>query len=116
MGHGAGEFRCGDHGHGLGVGEDMGQLALAIENIDRDEDHAQLDAGEIQVDHFEAVGEVDAKAVAGLQPALGEQLSQAIAARVDVAEGVCSALEFERGVVAARRRRTDRKVEGDSKD
>ena len=100
-GRGAGELGCGDHGHGLGVAEDVRQLALAVQDIDRNEDHAQLEAGEIQIDHLEAVGQVNAEPVAGFQPALREQLRQAIAARVDIAERVGLALEFKRDVVAA---------------
>jgi hypothetical protein len=80
----------------------MGQLSLAVENVDRDEDHAEFDAGEIQVDHFEAVGEVDAQAVAGFQSTVSEQLGLAIAARVDVAEGIGDALEFESGGFSTR--------------
>ena len=91
-GRGAGELSCGDHGHGFGVGEDVVQLALAIEDVDGNEDHAQLDAGQIQIDHLDAVGQINTEAVAGLQAALCEQLSQAIAAGVDVAEGVAERL------------------------
>ena len=76
------------------------QLALAIQNVDRDENHAQLHGGQIEVDHLDAVGQVNAKAVAGLEAASGEQLRQAIAARVHVAEGVRDALKFERRFVA----------------
>jgi hypothetical protein len=78
----------------------MRQFALAIQDVDRDEDDAELDAGQIQIDHFEAIREVNTQPVAGFEPAACEQLGQAIAAGVDVAEGVTCALEFERGVVA----------------
>ena len=46
--------------------QDVRDLAVAIEDVDGDEDDAELDAGEIEVDHLDAVGEVDAEAVAGL--------------------------------------------------
>ncbi len=79
----------------------MCDLAVAIEDVDGDEDDAELDAGEVEVDHLDRVGEVDAKAVAGVEAALGEQLGEAITAGVDVAEGIGGALIFERGGVAA---------------
>ena len=100
-GSGAGEVSCGDDGYGLRVGENVGQLALAIEDVDGNEDQAQLDAGEIQVDHLEAIGEVNAQAIARFKLAPGQQLSQAIAAGVDIAEGVGGSLEFKRGLAAA---------------
>src|SRR5580700_8167187 len=78
----------------------MGQFALAIEDVDRDEDDAELDASQIQVDNFEAISEIDAEAIARLEPALGEQLGQPIAARVDVAKGIGDALKFEGGMIA----------------
>src|ERR1700733_9327259 len=79
----------------------MGQLALAIKDVDGNEDHAQLDAGEIQVEHLQAVSKIDAKAVAGLQPAPGKQQGQAIAARVEIAEGISGAFKFESGLAFA---------------
>ena len=88
IGAGLGNSVVGDHGHGFGVSQDVGQFALAIEDVDWNEDHAELDASQIQVNHLDAVGEVDAEAIAGLKPALGQQLGQPIAACVDVAEGV----------------------------
>src|SRR5580704_15013653 len=100
-GHGAGKLSCGDHSRRLGIAEDMRQLALAIEDVDGNEDHAQLEAGEIQVDHLEAIGEVNAQAIARFKLAPGQQLSQAIAAGVDIAESVGGSLEFERGLAAA---------------
>lgn len=97
---GAREGRGGDHGRGLGVRKDVHELALAIQDVDRDEDHAKLDAGEIEVDHFEAIRKVDAKAITCFEAAKRKQLGQAIAAGVDVAEGICGALEFEGDVIA----------------
>ena len=60
----------GDHRLRLRIAEDVRDLALAIQNIDGDEDHAQLHAGEIEVDHLQAVGQIDAQPVAGFQAAL----------------------------------------------
>ena len=79
----------------------MRDLALAIENIDRDEDHAQLHAGEIEIDHLQAVGEIDAQAVAGLEAALAQQRRHPVAAVVDIAERVGASLVFEGDAVAA---------------
>ena len=78
----------------------MRELALAVEDVDGDEDYSELDAGQIQVDHFEAIREVDAQAVACFEATVSQQPSQAIAPGVDVAEGVACALKFERGLIA----------------
>ena len=110
MGAGLANVGCGDHGRGLSVGENMGQFALAVQDVDRNEDHAQLDAGEIHIDHLHAVGKINAKPVAQLQPALSEQQSQAITARVDLAESVGCAFEFESGLVPASGERKIKKV------
>ena len=90
-------YDCG----GVGIGEDVGNLSVAVEDIDGNENDPELDAGEEKIDHLDAIGQVYAKAVAGMEAALGEQLSQAIAATVDVAEGVGGALIFKCGGVAA---------------
>src|SRR5207344_2711765 len=80
----------------------VGHLAIAVENVDRDEDHAQLDAGQVEIDHLHAVGQVAAEPVAGLQAVSQEQVRQAIAAHVEFAEGERGAREFQRlGVAAA---------------
>ena len=57
---GSRHFLCGDHRLWLRIGEDVENLALAVEDVDGHKDHAELDAGEIDVDQFEAVGEIDA--------------------------------------------------------
>ena len=72
---------------GLGVGQDMRDLAVAIEDIDRHEDHAELHAGEIEIDHLDAVGQIDAQPVAWPEAAPAKRLRQAAAALVDFAEG-----------------------------
>ena len=64
----------------------MFQLALAIQDIHRHEDHAESNAGEIEVDEFDAVGEMDAEAVAANKSARGELVSHARSAYGDVAE------------------------------
>ena len=78
----------------------MRQLALAIQDVDGNENHAQLDAGEIQIDHLQAVREVDAKPVAGFETAMSQKMGQPVTAIVDFAEGVASALKFERDLAA----------------
>ena len=40
--------------------DDVRNLALAIKNIDRHEDHARLHAGEKEIDHLHAIREVHA--------------------------------------------------------
>src|SRR5438105_7930012 len=53
----------------FGVVRDVADLAIAIENVDRNEDHAELHAGEIEVDQLDAIGEIDAEAIAFLESA-----------------------------------------------
>src|ERR1035438_5269193 len=77
-----------------GIVEDVGALAIAVEDVDGDEDDAELDAGEVEIDHLHAIGEVDAEAVAGGESAVREEVGEAIAARVDFAEGVFGRSEF----------------------
>ena len=113
--HRAGKFTRGDHSNGLGVREDMGQLALAVKDVDRDENHAQLEACEIQIDDLQAVGQVDAKPIAGFEPAPRPAIGQPIAARVDIAKRIAGALEFKRRMVAAADEGEIEEVEGDSK-
>src|ERR1700737_1390821 len=79
----------------------MGDLALSVQNVDGHENHAQLDARQVEVDHLQAVGEVYAKAIAGFESALFEQVGDAGAALVDLAEGQRAALELKRDCVPA---------------
>jgi len=95
------EFAGGDDGGGVGVGEDVRDLAVAIKDVEGNEDNAEFDAGQVEVDHLDTVGEINAKPVAGVEAAPVEQLSEAIAAGVDITEGVGGALILERGRVAA---------------
>ena len=74
----------------------MRDLAVAIEDVDRDEDHAELDAGEIDVDQLDAVAEVDAEPVALGESAGAQRVRDAVAAAFDVAEGELGAFPFER--------------------
>jgi hypothetical protein len=52
-----------------GVGHDVGDLALAIEHVDRHQHESGLDAGEEQVDELDPVGELHRYPVARPQPA-----------------------------------------------
>ena len=83
-----------------GIVEDVCDLAIAIEDVDRHENQTQLDRGQINIDHLDAVGQINAHAISRLEPARQEQVCQAIAARVEIAEGIRSALEFERDSIA----------------
>ena len=56
-------------GHGLRVADDVADLALAVEDVDRHEDHAELQARQEEVEELEPVGELDGEAVAGTKPA-----------------------------------------------
>ena len=76
----------------------MRELALAVKNVDRHEDDAELHAGEEEVDEVERVGEVHAQPVAAHEAARRQRMRHAIAARVDFAEGVDGALPFECGL------------------
>jgi hypothetical protein len=98
---GGGVDRSGEGERGFGVVKDVGDFAVAIEDVDGDEDDAELDAGEVEVDHLDAVGELDGEAVAGVEAAGGEVVCGAVAASVDFTKGVGTALEFEGGGVAA---------------
>ncbi len=64
----------------------MRNLALPIEDIDWHEHEAELDAGEQQVDEFDAVREVHPDAIARLEAAAGKGMRQPVAAGMEVAE------------------------------
>ena len=92
----------GDDGDWLGVVQDMRPLTIAVEDIDGDEDDAEFDAGQVEIDHLHAIGEIDADAVAGFEPAANQEVAESIAARVDFTEGEFCSSEFERhGVTPA---------------
>src|SRR3989442_1502258 len=62
----------------------MRHLAIAIQDIDGNENHAQFDAGEIQIDYLDRVREINAQAIAFGEPARSKGASHAIAASVDL--------------------------------
>jgi hypothetical protein len=96
-----GDGRRGNGERGFGVGEDVSDLAVLIEDVDRHENQTQLDASQVDIDHLDGVGQVDADAIPRFETAREEQLGRVIAARVEIAKGVSCALEFERDGVAA---------------
>ena len=75
----------------------MAHLAVAVEDVDGDEDHAGLHAGEIDVDHLDGVREVDAEAVAGAEALVQKEAGEPVTARVEVAEGVSLAAKLPGG-------------------
>ena len=70
----------------LGVGDHVRDLALAVQHVDRNEDHAQAHAGEKQVEELDAVREVHAEPISAREPRAGERVRHAIGSRVDLAK------------------------------
>ena len=96
-----GQVGRGDEQLGLGVVHDMGDFAVAIEDVDRDENHAQLHAREIEVDHRQTVGELHADAVALREALMDESGGHAVAPAIQFTEGVLPTLPFECHFIAA---------------
>ncbi len=78
----------------FGVAKNVGDLAVAVENVHGDEDDAEFHTGQVEIDHLYAVGEVDAEAVALYETAPAEIVRGTVAARVDLAEGEGAAFEL----------------------
>jgi len=95
------DFAIGNERRGLGVGEDVSDLAVSVEDVDGNEYEAQLDAGEKYIDHLDRIGQIDGEAVARAQAAAGKELGEPIAARVYVAKGPGVVAEFKCDLVAA---------------
>ena len=53
------------------------------------------------IDHLDAVDEINAEAVAGVQTLAGEKAGQPVAARIEFAEGEDAVAELEPDCVAA---------------
>ena len=67
-----GGYRLGrDHGARVCIGEDMGDFPLPIKDIEGDQNHTQLEAGEVDIDHLAAIRQGDAQAVARFETARG---------------------------------------------
>jgi hypothetical protein len=95
--HGAIEGSHGDESFGFGVGDDVVDFAAAIEDVDGHEDHAEAEAGEVEVDELDVVGEIDAETIAALEAAGMKSGGHTAGAEIEIAEGVESAFEFESG-------------------
>ena len=88
----------------------MLDLAAAIENVDRHEDHAELHAGDEDVDHLDAIREIDAKAVAFLKSAIAQCIRHAVAARVDFSKREFAAVPLQTDLVAPANEREVEKI------
>ena len=75
-----------DQSLGFSIGHDVRDLAFLIEDVDRHDDHAQLQARQEQVDELHAIVEIDSEAVAGPQPAVGHDAGQSITAAIEIAK------------------------------
>ena len=93
----------------------MPDLPLTVEDVDRHHDDADLRAGEPQVDDLDSVREVGGEPVTGPEPAGTQQVRQAVAPRIELAErersaGPVGALALEGGRVAPADERTIEEV------
>ena len=77
-----------DEGSGFGVSEDVSDFAVAVKDVDGDEDDAEAGGGEVEIDELETVGEEDAEAVSERETPVGEKMSHAGGAVIHLAEGV----------------------------
>jgi len=85
----------------------MGDFAVAVEDVDGNENNAGLDAGEEEINHLDAIAEIDAEAVAGLKAGAQEEVAQLIASFVKLLEGIGLVFEFKSdraGMIALRRK------------
>ena len=71
---------------GCGVRDDVGDLALPIQHVDRDQHDAGLHAGEEQVDELEPVRQLHREPIARFEPAPAQDRSHARGAIRDLAE------------------------------
>src|SRR6185437_10139408 len=83
------------------IAENMRNLPVAIKNIDRNNDHAALDARKVNVDHLRAVREVYAEPVAWPEAPGVQQLRQPVASGIDLAERRGRSFKLERNLIAA---------------
>ena len=89
----------------------MIQLALPIEDVYRNENHAEFNAGQVQIDDLDAIGQINAEPIACFEAPARQQLRQAVTAGVDIAEGVRSGLKFESQLIASADQREIKEVE-----
>src|SRR5580704_13991480 len=89
----------------------MRDLALAVQDVDGNENGAELQTCQVEIDYLDAVREIDADPVAGLDPAPAKRLRHAVRSHVDIAESVRAAVKLQRGSVAAANQREIEQVE-----
>ncbi len=89
----------------------MSNLAVAIKNVDGDEDQAELYAGQVEVDQLDAVAEIDGKPVALPQAAFPQRIRNPVAAGVDLPEGEGRSLPFQSSRAGAADEREVEQVE-----
>ena len=70
----------------LGIRDDVGDLALPIQDVDRDEHHAGLHAGEEEIDELEPVRQLNREPIARLEPAPAQHRRDPRRAVRDLAE------------------------------
>src|ERR1035437_7558653 len=106
---------CGELGHLRGgrydgerlrIARDVPDLAFLVEHVDRHDDHAELHAGDPEVDDLDSVDQVESEPVTAAQSARLEQLCEPVAPSVNLAEcqrrrPAVAAIVFDRGAIAA---------------
>ena len=87
----------GDDRDGVGVADDVLQLAVAIQDVHRHDDGAEPEDGEVDGDERRRVAEVQADAAAAADPARRQHARQPVDFGIELAEG-------QRAVAVERRR------------
>ena len=75
--------RCDDRRR-LGVAQDVRELALSVEHIDRHDDQAELGPREPEIDHLDPILQKECDAITGLGSARSEQVREPIAAVLQI--------------------------------
>ncbi len=101
-----------DHRLRRRVAEDVTHLAVAIQDVDRDDDHAKPRAGQEQIDVLDAVGQIDRQPIARAETSGRELVRHPGGAPVEVCEGVLLARPLERDGVGRGLRRWGRTGRG----
>ena len=81
--------------------KNVGKLALAIQDVDGDEDDAHLHGSDVQIDELQTICQIHAQAVATLQTSRGECVRHAIRASIELAESVLRTAPLQRYCIAA---------------
>jgi len=71
----------------LGVAQDVRELALSVEHIDRHDDQAELGPREPEIDHLDPILQKECDAITGLGSARSEQVREPIAAVFQITKG-----------------------------